>query len=129
MLRSVAAERQTIASEDTVTLDDGEKSELTGMRATVFIVETTRFDLGNVVVTKGALELLNGNGQDVITLLLRHANCDWGDICEEDKAANDRAFEHGDSLFSAYDLADASKIWIITEHDRSVTTLLRPDEY
>lgn len=92
-----------------------------------------RFALGRVVATRGALALLNAHGVTPLDLLARHASGhDWGDICAEDAAANDQALMHGDRLLSCYTLvpgvADA-RVWIITEWDRSVTTVLRPDEY
>lgn len=64
----------------------------------------------------------------VANSLKRHQRHDWGDICEEDKQANDEALKAGDRLFSAYKNGE-DKIWIITEADRSVTTVLFPDEY
>jgi hypothetical protein len=64
----------------------------------------------------------------VINSLRRHQRHDWGDMCKEDKQANDEALKTGDRLFSAYKNGE-DKIWIITEADRSVTTVLFPDEY
>ena len=58
----------------------------------------------------------------------RHLSCDWGDLCEEDRQANEDALKNGDRLMSAYGKR-GDKIWIITEWDRSVTTVLFPDEY
>lgn len=62
-------------------------------------------------------------------LLRRHQAGDWGDVDSEDKAANDRAVRDGLRLLSAYDLGDGLRVWLITEHDRSVTTLLLPSDY
>ena len=59
----------------------------------------------------------------------RHAKGDWGDLCEEDKAANDADLTAGGRILSAYEEPPMPKIWIITEWDRSVTTVLFPDEY
>ncbi len=106
-----------------------EQPELANIWATVFILETTRFDLGNIVVTMGALEALNLNAQFAVDFLTKHANCEWGDLCEEDRKANDYALVHGERLLSAYDLTDKSRIYIITEHDRGTTTIVTPDEY
>lgn len=61
--------------------------------------------------------------------LKRHARHDWGDMCDDDKAANDDALITGERLFSSYEHATLGKLWIITEADRSATTLLFPDEY
>jgi hypothetical protein len=86
--------------------------------------------LGQVVATPGALETLACAGVDALTLLARHVTGDWGELDKEDRAANDRAWESGeDRILSAYNLPGDWRIWIITEWDRSVTTLLLPEEY
>lgn len=60
----------------------------------------------------------------------RHARGDWGDVCDEDKRLNDRARKDASRLLSAYTLMDGTtRVWIITEADRSATTVLLPDEY
>lgn len=92
------------------------------------------FDLGQVVATPGALEALKKNDMTGLELLARHSSGDWGELCAEDKQANDHALMHGSRLLSAYVLPDGEKLWIITEaadeHGRRcATTLLRPDEY
>lgn len=87
------------------------------------------FDLGEVVSTPGAIDALDEAGIVFLWPLLRHASGDWGDICEEDKRENGYALQHGLRLLSAYTLPTGVKIWIITEADRSVTTLLLPEEY
>ena len=66
---------------------------------------------------------------DLKTLLDRHARGDWGSLGSEDWEANDAAVMEGSRVFSAYRLPDDSKVWIITEADRSVTTVLLPEEY
>ncbi len=88
-----------------------------------------RFSLGQVVATPGALAALEQSEQTPQEFLNRHAAMDWGDIVEEDKRENEWALEHGFRLFSAYHTTDGTKIYVITEADRSVTTLLRPHEY
>ena len=65
----------------------------------------------------------------LLPYLLRHANCDWGSICEEDKKENDESLKNGCRLLSQYELPDKTKIWIITEADRSSTTMLFPEDY
>ena len=62
-------------------------------------------------------------------LLARHQRGDWGEVCEEDRLANESALREGERLFSVYRLSSGTKIWIITERDRSSTTLLLPSEY
>ena len=66
--------------------------------------------------------------EEVLTALRRHASGDWGDLCPEDTLANDAALHHGGRLFSAYGQG-ADRFWIITEADRSVTTVLLPEDY
>ena len=88
-----------------------------------------QFRLGQVVATPGALDAFQRTGQSPTIFLQRHAAGDWGDLCDEDRRTNDAALMHGDRLFSSYQVTPALKIWIITELNRSVTTLLLPDEY
>ena len=64
-----------------------------------------------------------------MALLARHAGGDWGELCPEDRRANDRAVRLDERILSAYRLADGRKLWAITEWDRSSTTLLLPEEY
>lgn len=91
----------------------------------------TKFNLGMTVVTRGVDHLLRSSTpfhNGVMESLRRHADCDWGDVDPEDKMQNDFALSKGLRLFSAY-VVDDTKIWIITEADRSSTTILFPDEY
>ena len=85
------------------------------------------FPLGQLVSTPGAINTLHP--EDVVGALARHAFHDWGDLCPEDKALNDVAIQEGTRLLSAYTDRNGTKFWIITEADRSVTTVLLPDEY
>ncbi len=80
--------------------------------------------LGQVVITRNALEAIPP--ADVPRALARHADGDWGDLCEEDRQQNELCLEQGCRLFSAYQATDGTKFWIITEADRSVTTVLLP---
>lgn len=85
-----------------------------------------RFPLGDVVMTPGVMDLSVAGTLDC---LRRHETGDWGDLGPEDKATNDIALQgQGGRLLSAYTV-DEEKIWIITEADRSVTTILLPSEY
>jgi len=88
-----------------------------------------RFRLGQVVGTPGALQALRDAGQLPAELLARHVTGDWGDLPDEDKAENELSVEKGFRVFSAYKLHAGVKVWVITEWDRSVTTILLPDEY
>ena len=90
---------------------------------------SVKFPLGQTVATPGALEALMRAEQSPSELLTRHVLGDWGDLCDEDKEANERALEHGGRIFSAYIIEDGTKFWVITEADRSATTILLPQEY
>jgi len=97
--------------------------------AAMFEIDATKFPLGQLVATPGALCALARTGQSALELLERHRGGDWGDLDQEDKAANNRALKEGSRLLSAYHLKDKTKVWLITEADRSATTLLLPEEY
>lgn len=94
-----------------------------------------KFKLGQKVVTRAVHERMKADRKFqgfVYRSLGRHANGDWGDFCEEDRAVNEEALASGEArLFSAYifDKQKDDKIWIITEWDRSVTTILFPEDY
>lgn len=90
---------------------------------------TNRFPLGQVVATPGAIRAMQEAQQNAAVFLARHAACDWGDICPEDKYLNDEAVNDEGRLLSAYSTSKGAKLWIITEADRSATTILLPDEY
>ncbi|MBN8505536.1 MAG: hypothetical protein J0L58_13785 [Burkholderiales bacterium] len=98
---------------------------------------TPKFHPGRVVATRDALHVLDRFNVAALELLGRHLSGDWGDLCSEDKAANDAALESGQArLLSAYTLRrtaygveETDRLWVITEWDRSVTTILRPSEY
>jgi hypothetical protein len=85
--------------------------------------------LGQIVPTPGAIDALAKASQSGAGLIDRHRRGDWGEVDSGDWALNDQALKDGDRVLSAYRLRDGTKIWIITESDRSVTTLLLPDEY
>ena len=110
---------------------------------TIIYSISARFPLGQIVATPGALELLQDSGFSAAALISRHAHGDWGDLCDEDRSENEFAVTRRLRILSCYRLVDAARlagtptdkrsslptVWIITEADRSVTTLLRPDEY
>ena len=83
------------------------------------------FPLGKVYATPGAMAL----GIDLAAYLRRHHCGDWGDLCAEDKQANEDALIHGDRILSHYKLGGGRRLYIITEADRSLTTALLPEEY
>lgn len=92
-----------------------------------------RFKLGRVLTTRTVCDRSTsdfGFYDFLCQSIARYRECDWGDICREDWEANDRAVEQDDRTFAVYRYPqDGTKIWIITEWDRSATTILFPDEY
>jgi len=80
-------------------------------------------------MTAGVNDLVQRGALNPVPYLRRHLDGDWGDLCDEDRRSNDVALKNGDRLFSSYRVSDDLKLWIITEWDRSVTTLLLPSEY
>ena len=85
-----------------------------------------RFPYGRLVATRRVVDELDG--LTISRLLTRHLHCDWGDICDEDWKINDHAVKNGERLLSSYQVG-AEKVFIITEWDRSATTILFADEY
>jgi hypothetical protein len=91
--------------------------------------ETTKsFDLGQVVITLGARDVIKDSLDKLSEIITRHSNCDWGDVDGEDKSLNDTALKFGARILSSYTI-DGHKVWVITEADRSSTTILLPSEY
>ena len=89
---------------------------------------TAPFPLGGVLATPGALEALRAVGKDPLRLLGRHASGDWGQLDAHDRRENGLALKHGRRLLSSYPVGEG-RVWVITEADRSVTTILLPEEY
>ncbi len=88
---------------------------------------TAKFSLGKVVATPNAIAAIP---QDkIISALQRHQSGDWGTVCPEDRRANDDALVEGSRILSVYFVPRGLKFWIITEADRSVTTILLPEDY
>lgn len=88
---------------------------------------TARFTLGQIVATAGVSALVEAKKIPLLEYLQRHQSGDWGDL--EDQQDNEDALVCGGQLLSVYMLETGIEIWIITEADRSVTTILLPDEY
>lgn len=91
-----------------------------------------KFNPGQLVMTRGVNDLIASNeefAKHVMLSLKRHMAGDWGNLCDEDRVTNESALLDGERLFSAYTKVGVPPIWIITEWDRSVTTVLFPDEY
>jgi hypothetical protein len=90
----------------------------------------SKFDSGRLVATPGAISFCENHAVNMAALLRRHLSGDWGDMDAEDKATNNAALASGeDRIFSSYNVGDHDKVWIITEWDRSVTTILLPEDY
>ena len=110
---------------------------------TIIYSNTARFPLGQIVATPGALELLQETGFSAAALISRHVHGSWGDLCDEDRAENEFAVSRRLRILSCYRLVDAERLAatpremrsslptlpVITEADRSVTTLLLPSDY
>ena len=96
----------------------------------MIVIFNPLFKLGQLLSTPGAVEAMREANANAAHYINRHAKGDWGDLCAEDKALNDCAIANGNRIFSAYVLSGTKvKLWIITEADRSCTTILLPDEY
>lgn len=91
-----------------------------------------KFNPGRLLVTRGVAEkmkIIDKFYMHVQLSVSRHLAGDWGDLSDDDRVANEQALQSGDRLFSAYTMEGMPKIWVITECDRSATTVLFPDEY
>ncbi|MBI3867405.1 MAG: hypothetical protein HY299_02655 [Verrucomicrobia bacterium] len=88
---------------------------------------TSKFPLGQTCITPAAQETLNP--MDIVRSLARHAGGDWGECGKEDWAENELSLKEGFRLFSVYRDSRGTRFWIITESDRSVTTILLPEDY
>ena len=86
-----------------------------------------RFHPGRLMITRNAKDVLPH--MEVNAAIERHLNGDWGDVCQSDWQLNEDALKHGDRLLSVYQTHDDVKFWIITESDRSATTVLLPSDY
>ena len=100
------------------------------MAHVISLAEQARFPSGQVLMTAGIDDLVRRGRIDPTPYLLRHLAGDWGDLSDHERQLNDAALKSGtDRLFSSYQITPDLKLWIITEWDRSVTTLLLPSEY
>ena len=88
-----------------------------------------RFPLGRCVATPAALDALRGQNLSPWDLLNRHRRGDWGDVCAADAQVNEQALHLGHRLLSIYTLPDGQRLYLLTEADRSVSTLLLPGEH
>ena len=86
-----------------------------------------KFRLGHIVATPNALSQLTP--EDITRAIGRHQSGDWGDVCDEDRQENDLSLQKGFRLLSVYQSGQGVKFWLITEADRSATTVLMPEDY
>ncbi|MFC1909709.1 hypothetical protein ACFLXC_00210, partial [Chloroflexota bacterium] len=106
-------------------------ANLLGKETIMFVVNPT-FPLGQLVMTRGVNDLVAEDeafAKFVTESLNRHVKGDWGNLTDEDKQENELSLKEGFRILSAYEENGLPKIWIITEADRSATTILFPDEY
>jgi hypothetical protein len=88
------------------------------------------FEAGSTYITHEAVTVTKKFNIHPMVLIARHVSGDWNGMSEENQQANIHAVEHGEGrIFSSYELPDDSKIWVVTESDRSKTTILLPEEY
>lgn len=90
---------------------------------------TPLFPLGSLFITPGCRERLDQSRTNPVELITRHLQGDFGDLSAPDNEANRVAIRRGGRIFSCYQLPSGHRVWVITESDRSATTLLLPDEY
>ena len=93
------------------------------------LIPGAKFPLGTVVMTQGVRTAFDATGQNPIMFVIKHVRGEWGELDTEDVQENEFSLQHNLRLLSAYTLSDGTRFWIITEADRSVTTLLLPNEY
>lgn len=91
--------------------------------------EDPTFSFGIVGMTAGVQSLVQSGELEPLEYLVRHLQGDWGDISDEDRQRNADALVHGNRVLSSYQLPGGQCLWILTEADRSITTLLMPEEY
>ena len=105
------------------------KSQTTENTQTATSIGHEKFPLGQIVATPAALEALLQARQSPLDFLARHIRGDWGEVCQEDRQENELALQQGFRLLSVYTTKAGEKLWVISEADRSATTLLLPADY
>ena len=93
----------------------------------LLVVSPPKFNLGQIVITSNAHAVLTP--EDVSTALKRHSDCDWGELCAEDRAVNERGVRGQGMILSVYQSAKGIKFYVITDPGHEVTTLLLPEDY
>jgi hypothetical protein len=116
----------TLQSDIAAAVDAYEESH---KAAPLVVVSLPRFPLGQLFQTPGAMEALAEAGQSFSEFLTRHARLEQGELCDDDQRENELSAREGFRIFSAFKTAKGVKVWVITEADRSCTTILLPSEY
>src|SRR5690349_12624993 len=88
-----------------------------------------KFPLGRIVATPAALELIQSEGREPMEFVARHVKGDFGDLSEHDRLANEAALVNGSRILSSYIVIGQERVWVLTEADRSATTILLPSDY
>lgn len=97
--------------------------------STAYVLNHPKFSPGQIVATPGALAAMEEHHCEPLSLLTRHLSGDWGSVPVEDAQMNDQALQFEGRLLSSYLIGPDTKIWVISEADRSATTFLLPSEY
>lgn len=97
------------------------------MISNILAISDPKFPLGDLVSTRNAADKITH--EEIQQGIVRHVAGDWGDLCDEDVATNDYNLRNNGRLMSVYKTEDEVTFWIITESDRSVTTVLLPKDY
>ncbi|HZH92197.1 MAG TPA: hypothetical protein VEX70_16490 [Pyrinomonadaceae bacterium] len=105
------------------------QNEITTLEDRPATQSTPLFSLGHIYATPGAIDALSESGQLPDEFLRRHQTGDWGEVCDADNRENKFSIANGFRILSAYRTSGGTNLWVITEADRSVTTLLLPSEY
>ncbi len=110
-------------------IDEAESAPTRQAAVSNVTTKKLRFGLGRIVMTRAVNDLIADGVFNPLTLLKRHAFCDWGDVSGGDAQRNEQSLQDGDRLMSVYNVSSTLTIWIITEANRSSTTLLLPEDY
>jgi len=94
---------------------------------TLLVVPLRKFSMGQLVITSNAQAMLTP--EEVSLALMRHSRGDWGDVCAEDRQANERGVLEQGMILSAYRSVKGVKLWVITDPGYEVTTVLLPEDY
>lgn len=123
--RQSTTRKAEIITQSRIAHDDNDTLQANATEAAPHV----RFSPGDVYITPGACEALSQSNESARDLLVRHLSGDWGEVGEEDRAENEFSIERRLRILSAYRTKNGVRLWLITEADRSSTTMLLPEEY